>query len=999
MIHLASILLGLTPLVPSVHAAQIPKASYKLELEPYDIQMVDFVFPSGLRIIFQAEHTQPVVAVTTVFDRGSESDPVGMEGIAHVVEHMAFKAKHGDLPKNWDVLTELGASLNASTSQDWTDYMTVAPKEALIPLLRIEAMRMVDGVAGVEGGELEREREVVRNELRMRYENAAIGAAWDSLAQLMYPEGHPYHRSTIGTHESLDNIDIQAVRDFVSNNYRPENTTIVVVGDFDIKQSSDIINQVFGDLPQLLVDPANPDAELKLVDPKPRVDCANRAEPPPPVARGPVHIKGPVDKETVVISWSLPGGYCGDEPLLAMAANYLSSYIYLQLVPSWEWDKEDATITGLGCFSGPDEYSSTITCYIEPKAGLKGDRLVEKAADALYMQWDREQLANPILRRFADRNYNVAKMSAMASTFQSIDETGTLWGRATETAHHVHFTGRPTYFSDSFEAYSKLEPFQVQELARKYVTRDRMVAVVVEPMDANERARREASARVGAGDQKQWEGATSELFYSTVFDSSDFTPENIRRATVVPDTERMRAFTLDNGMRVALMPHGDAPVVRAGLVVRGTSQTSDPWGLDRLAEALHYRGANQEERILAVAGFYSEGSLGSVAYGMTAEGSSGNIEAVLNKLRHEVDEFEWEYADKSEQIKSWATATKKDGKPTGDGAAAEVWASRVGAARLWPDHPYGKWWDPATYEAAQTWDLASMKAWIARKYQPSNADLIVVGKMDLDATEAAVRNYFSGWAPLPGAGAPPPAALPLETALPERQVLIFDQSIATQSHVSMQCHIKPMTTETAASRQVLGSVLSEEIWRRLREEAGITYGAYAYASVLPGGASNLTIGGLVQNDGTGFAVRSMLDLVASVQKGAVTSEQTAKAGWSEGFGYVVGQTSTSQMLGRLMGNRGYGREWSYFDTWRTELSEVDATTMPALIEPCVGHEVITIVGPREYAEAQLKEAGIAYEVVDWEGLYTASLDAKELKSYLKAKEKEAKKAAKDAAAE
>ena len=102
----------------SASAASIPKASYKLNLEEYSIHMVDYRFPSGLRILMQSERSQPIVAITSVINSGGANDQPGYEGIAHVIEHLNFRAKHGDLPTNMDVVKQLGASFNATTFLD-----------------------------------------------------------------------------------------------------------------------------------------------------------------------------------------------------------------------------------------------------------------------------------------------------------------------------------------------------------------------------------------------------------------------------------------------------------------------------------------------------------------------------------------------------------------------------------------------------------------------------------------------------------------------------------------------------------------------------------------------------------------------------------------------------------------------------------------------------------------------------------------------------------------
>ena len=226
-------------LAPQVALAdKVPEASYALQLDAYDIGLRDYRFPSGLRIIFQQESSQPIVAITSAIDRGNDQEE--MDGIAHVVEHLAFRAQHEEggemLPKNWDLIKQLGGTINASTSVDWTNYMTIAPVDSLIPLLRIEALRMVHGVRNVTQEHVTTEAEIARNELRMRYENAAVGSAWDALGAALFPSDHPYARSTIGSHETLGNLTLEKVQEYVEDNYRPEYFTIVVVGDLPLEE-------------------------------------------------------------------------------------------------------------------------------------------------------------------------------------------------------------------------------------------------------------------------------------------------------------------------------------------------------------------------------------------------------------------------------------------------------------------------------------------------------------------------------------------------------------------------------------------------------------------------------------------------------------------------------------------------------------------------------------------------------------------------------------------
>lgn len=1009
-----SLLLGLSLCAPAL-AANVPSAEYKLKLDPYQIDIRDYQFPSGLRIMFQSERTQPVVQITAVIDRGSEHDQVGADGIAHVVEHLAFRAQHGDLPKNWDLIAQLGGSINASTSVDWTNYMTVAPVDAAPSLLRIEALRLKDSVAKVTEEDVRLETEIARNELRMRYENAAIGEGWDSIAAALYPKTSPYARSTIGTHETLSNINLKLVQEFTRDNYRPEFTTIMVVGDFETSASWPMVTQAFEGLEDLWMAPEDAKAYtalkteqeqiafLKTWMPKleatmakaqttprtPRVDCANRAEPPPPQSQVTARVRGLVDADTVLTAWSMPAGYCSDETDMYIAASLLTNYIQRTLDPEWDYASQESSIEGLGCFPDLGRYNSTIICYVEPSkgAGLKPEKLVEKVADSLYLQWDREVMTNPYSRAFVDWNFRFSRAQAMASQLLTADLVASLFsGRSFDTAMFAHFTGDPALFSYKMKQYAQMDLFPVQELARKYLTRERMVSVIVEPMDENERARREANANSARSEVNQptYSGLSDAGKYNFVFDVNSITPEAIERVTVVPKRSTMREFKLDNGLNVVVMPYGEAPIVRASLMVEGNNNLSSPWGLDAIAEQLYSTGGVSNEEVLAVAG-----SIYGTNNSVTVEGSSGNLDALLNKMRWQVEDYDWDMAAKKTRLKKRLSDVKKDGKE------ADTWASRMREARLWPDHSLGAYWTPEAVAAIGDATTAQYQEWIYRKWQPANAELIVVGRVDADQAEAAVRKYFDGWSAKGGVqvGAMTPAGPPTRT--PDRQVLIFDDKLATQTDVLLSCQIAAPKPEDRARAQVVGEVLSELAWRTLREQSGVTYGAGAYPQFYKAGDAGapaaLRVSSLVQNDATGFAVQTMFDIIAKGAAADVPDNMVAAARWSKARTAGIYMQSGDQMLGTLssVGIKNLG----FYDHYARDLGAVTKADFPLVLAPCTGHEVVTLVGPREYAEKQLTERNIPYEVVDWEALYQAQLTKKELKKYLKAKaEEDAKKA-------
>ncbi len=1012
--------------VGAAHAAKIPEASYDLKLDNYSITTTDYRFPSGLRILFQEDHTQPIVAITNWFDRGSVYDGIGVngktvEGIAHAVEHLAFRAKHGDLPKNWDVINQLGGILNASTSREWTNYMTVAPVDAAVPLLRIEALRMHDGIAGVTQEDIEEEKAIVRNELRMGYESgangsAAIRTAFVHIPKLLYPDGHPYRNTTIGNHDTISNIQLADVQRFVDENYRPEYSTIAVVGDFkmDGGQGMGMIFQAFEGVEHLLMSPEDakeyeaiedenaradyleawlPKLEKYLMDSAgkpapPRVDCSDKVEPPPLASDELMRVKGMVDRPTVIAAWTLPSGYCPEDTHMNIAANMLTNYIQYTVDRNYDPLKQEGDVEGLGCFVDTDRRGSVLLCMVEQgKLGsLSPERMLDRIGDALYMQ---TQPIDQITKPFVDRSIQFSRLQNMSQIFGMTDNIASLYGRAFFVSQHAHYTGSAQFFSDAIQDSNLIDLAPAKEIAKKYITRERMARLIIEPIDEEERERLEASANEAdksndvAGDHRAKDDASRQLF-----NTDDLTPETIAAVTVVPPVDEARRFTLDNGLEVIILNHGEPPLVKVGLFVDGDNLTAPKWGIDSLADSLYGydipTNNNPKENPLSVAGsvFFSGDN------SIYASGSSGNLQALLHKSRSMVESWDWQMAKKAGKIRSWTSGFKSDGKKP------EAWADRLRWERLFPDHPYGAVRSPADYEALNAVTPAEIKEWHATKWQPANAKLVVVGKVtDLDAAEKQVRDYYASWSYV-GAGTPGEIpAPPPPTKQPDRQVLLFDKPIATQSKLTLICQVDYADRNDRPVGQVITEWFTYLAWERLREEKGLTYGAYGYVS--PNAWANggtATLATVIQNSGVGIGTRTFFDLVEEGAAGDIPTGELRTQAWNVARTSVTGLQSGDQMLDALAAPD-RGQLDSYKDYARI-LSNIDAGQVAAMLAPCKGHEVVTIVGPVEKAKPLLDAEGIAYEVVDWEKMYEAQLDRKELKAYKKAKAKEAAEAAK-----
>lgn len=203
----------------------------------------DRTLANGLRVLTVEDHASPTVAIQVWYKVGSKDDPEGRSGFAHLFEHMLFKGTKNMKDEMMDRLTEdVGGINNASTWDDFTNYYEVVPSNYLETLLWAEADRM--GSLNVDEKNFKSERDVVKEEFRSRVLAPPYGRFFYAIEKQSFTS-HPYRRPGIGSIEELDAATLEDVKAFHSTFYRPDNATLVVVGDFEPKQMDAWIDKYF----------------------------------------------------------------------------------------------------------------------------------------------------------------------------------------------------------------------------------------------------------------------------------------------------------------------------------------------------------------------------------------------------------------------------------------------------------------------------------------------------------------------------------------------------------------------------------------------------------------------------------------------------------------------------------------------------------------------------------------------------------------------------------
>src|SRR5882762_4516396 len=200
--------------------------------------------PNGMHVLSVIDKASPTVAINVWYHVGSKDDPDQRSGFAHLFEHIMFKSTKNMKAEMMDRLTEdVGGNNNAFTADDVTVYYEVVPSNYLETLLWAEAERL-SGLT-VDEESFHSERAVVEEEFRQSVLAPPYGKFFYALDQKSYTT-HPYKRPGIGSIEDLDAATLENVQKFHATYYRPDNATLLVVGDFDPKQFDAWVDKYFG---------------------------------------------------------------------------------------------------------------------------------------------------------------------------------------------------------------------------------------------------------------------------------------------------------------------------------------------------------------------------------------------------------------------------------------------------------------------------------------------------------------------------------------------------------------------------------------------------------------------------------------------------------------------------------------------------------------------------------------------------------------------------------
>ena len=749
-----------------------------------------FTLANGLEVIVSQDRRLPLTAVSLWYHVGPANEEPGRTGFAHLFEHLMFQgSKHTPPDSHFPLLEAAGATdINGTTDYDRTNYFETVPSNQLELALWIESDRMGYLLDTVDQAALSNQQDVVRNERRQSVENQPYGIAEEAVVQQLYPKGHPYYASVIGSHEDIQAVKLEDVKQFFKRYYAPNNASIAIVGDIDPAQVRPLVEKYFGSLkrgaavpPIKAETPKITSERRKVVEDRielPRVYMAWLTSP----------IFKPGDADADIAAGILGGGR--------------SSRLYKKLV----YEKQIAQDVNVG------QQSLVLGSQFQISATARPGHTPEEIEAAI----------NEELQNFRTTPPSASEIERARNTIETqiisrLEGLGGFGGVADRLNQYNHFLGTPEYLQKDIERYRAVTPATVQAFARDQLQPNARVVVYAV------KGQPDFGAPVStptAEQTKAGEGAES------INVDEPWRKETPRagalRALQVPTPESVQ---LPNGLTLILSTRKGLPVVAANLVVR-TGSDANPAnapGLASFTAAMLDEGtatrnalqiADQVAQIGATLTTSSTMDASTVSTRALAKNFGAALDLVADVALHPA--FPADEIDRQR--------TNRLGQLVQQRENANALAAKLVATVLYGDaHPYG-YTELGTEASVKGMTREAMMAFWKQNFVPNNAALVVAGNITMAELRARADTSFGRWE----RGTPVRPALSTPTTAPAR-VVIVDRPGAPQTQVRVvsigAARSSPDFRPLQVMNTALGGLFSSRINMNLREAHGYTYGA------------------------------------------------------------------------------------------------------------------------------------------------------------------------------
>jgi zinc protease len=407
-----------------------------------DIPYKEFTLDNGLRVIVHEDRKAPVVALSVWYHVGSKDEPNGKTGFAHLFEHLMFNGSENAPGDFFAPLQQVGATdFNGTTWFDRTNYFETVPTPALELALFLESDRMGHLLNAVTQENLTNQIGVVQNEKRQG-DNQPYGLVEYKQLEALFPKGHPYYHSTIGSMADLTGASLEDVKNWFRQRYGPNNAVLVLAGDVDLPTARRLVDKYFGDIPR-----------------GPNVTIAAADVPTLPTAKTEV-MHDRVATTRLYRMWAVPGLTNPDTVQLDVAASVLGGLSSSRLDNALVRNEKIAVAVSAGI--QPFERVSLFEVTADVKPGVDA-AVVAKRLDEIIADFIRTGPTADEVQRVATRE--------VAGRINGLESVGGFGGKAVALAEGALYADDAGFYKKQLQAYASATPEKVRSVTHKWLSR------------------------------------------------------------------------------------------------------------------------------------------------------------------------------------------------------------------------------------------------------------------------------------------------------------------------------------------------------------------------------------------------------------------------------------------------------------------------------------------------------------------------------------------------
>ncbi|QNE32295.1 insulinase family protein [Sphingomonas sp. NBWT7] len=924
--------------VPTGPAAAKPAPVADL-VRAVDIPYEQFTLPNGLRVVVHTDRKAPVVAVSVWYDVGSKHEPAGKTGFAHLFEHLMFNGSENAPGDFFEPLKQVGATdLNGTTYFDRTNYFETVPTAALEQALYLESDRMGYLTGAISQAVLDEQRGVVQNEKR-EGDNQPYGLVSYKLIEGVFPDGHPYGHSTIGSMADLDKASLGDVKTWFRDHYGPNNAVLVLAGDIDVATAKRLTAKYFG-----------------AIKPGPKSVAPAAAVPTLAAPKAEV-MKDRVAAPLIIKSWPVPGLNDPAAPALEVAAAVLGGLASSRFDNALVKGDKTAVQVSASYSDYAQVGTFTISAVVRPDVD---PATVSKRLDALVADFIRTgPTADEVQRTLT---------STIARRIGGLEAVGGFGGKAVALAEGALYSNDPGFYKKQLARLAAQTPASVKAAAQQWLTRPAYALTVV-PGDRDAYAEAEVPPAVATTTAPETPPKGTRAPMPAVGTVGTLAFPAIERArlangveliyanrTTVPVTQMVASF--DAGVAADVPDKLGTQAMMLAMIDEGT-QRLDSIKLAEAKERLGldiYTGSSPDRTTVS---FRAPSANLAPAAGLWAEllRAPSFPESELPRVRGQM------LTQIAQELTDPEGIAQRIVPPILYGTGSPYAKSRGSG-------------DAAAVKALTRQDLVGFhQAWM----RPDKAKIFVVSDRPLAEIKATLDTALAGWTATGAAGT---KVFREDRMLPAPRILLVDRPNSPQSRITGGLRTSLKGTDDLlpliTANDALGGDFLGRINMDLREAKHWSYGAFGNFN-RNAFAAPYVIVAPVQADKTGASIASLRqELGAFVGAKPLTQAEFDRT-ITGATRSLAGDFETSgAVLGAMQANDLYRRPDNYYATitqrYRAMTRDELDRAIRSVIDP--NRFVWVVIGDAKVVRPQLDTLGLPVEVTSAASVTGASEESK-----------------------